>query len=92
MIPNLDWLEHAACAGMDPRAFFSIGNHARAQVNSARKVCATCPVREQCASWAIETGESNGVWGGMSQQELRKKRRRFTNRHKTSTTSPKAPA
>jgi hypothetical protein len=56
-----------------------------AQVNEARKVCAACAVREQCASWAIETGERNGVWGGMSQQELRTKRRRFTSRARTNT-------
>lgn len=85
MSPNLDWLQHAACAGIDSRAFFAIGNHARAQVNAARRVCAACPVRQQCADWAIETGERNGVWGGMSQQQLRQKRRRFTSRTRAST-------
>ncbi|MCG0066267.1 WhiB family transcriptional regulator [Streptomyces tricolor] len=88
MIRNLAWLQHAACAGMDVRAFFSSGHHARAQVNEARRVCATCPVQTQCAAWAIETGERWGVWGGMSQKQLREKRRRFTSRAKTSTTAP----
>lgn len=83
MIPNLDWLNDAACSGMDSRAFFAIGNHACAQVNEARKVCAGCPVRPQCADWAIQTGERHGVWGGMSQLQLRKRRRRFTDRSKT---------
>lgn len=85
MIPSLDWLERAACAGIDSRAFFANGCHSREQVHAAKRVCAACPVREQCAQWAIETGERNGVWGGMSQQELRKKRRRFTSRTKAST-------
>ncbi|MFE6354334.1 WhiB family transcriptional regulator [Streptomyces rochei] len=79
------WRQQAACAGMDPRAFFSIGHHARAQVNAARRVCATCPVRQQCADFAIGVGEANGVWGGMSQKQLRERRRRFTSRAKTST-------
>ncbi|MFI9340010.1 WhiB family transcriptional regulator [Streptomyces sp. NPDC052773] len=85
MIRNLDWLQQAACAGLDHRAFFATSRHARAQVNAARRVCAACPVREQCATWAIQTGERWGVWGGMSQQELRRRRRRFTSRAKTST-------
>ncbi|MFB8772142.1 WhiB family transcriptional regulator [Streptomyces broussonetiae] len=83
MIPNLDWLADAACAGMDTRAFFSTGRHARAQVNAARRVCAACPVRVQCGQWAIQTGEKWGVWGGMSQRQLRQRRRRFTSRAKT---------
>ena len=39
MIPNLGWLRDAACAGMDDRAFFATGRHARAQVFAAKKVC-----------------------------------------------------
>ena len=83
MIPNVDWLEHAACAGMDPRAFFANGCHSREQVHAAQKICASCPVRAQCADYAVQIGERNGVWGGMSQKELRQRRRRFTSRAKT---------
>ncbi|MGW7495402.1 WhiB family transcriptional regulator [Streptomyces luteogriseus] len=79
------WRQRAACIGIDPRAFFPIGHHARAQVNAARRICAACPVRQQCAAFAIETGERNGIWGGMTQQQLRQRRRRFTSRAKTST-------
>lgn len=85
MIPNLDWLARAICAGMDQRAFFATGNHARAQVFAAKRVCAACPVKAECRDWAIESGESFGVWGGMSQHELRTKRRRFTSRARTGT-------
>ncbi|MEV7389579.1 WhiB family transcriptional regulator [Streptomyces sp. NPDC091215] len=85
MIPNLDWLADAACAGMDSRAFFATGHHARAQVNAARRVCKTCPVQPHCRDWAIQTGEYWGVWGGMSQLELRRKRRRFTSSARTGT-------
>lgn len=85
MIPNLDWLKRAACAGLDPRAFFSSGHHARAQVNAAKRVCAACPVQMACRAYAIETGEKFGVWGGLSQRQLRQRRRRFTSRAKTNT-------
>lgn len=92
MIQNLDWLDDAACGGMDSRVFFANGCHARAQVHVAQKICAACPVRPACEAWAIETGERFGVWGGMSQRELRRKRRRFTSRAKAGTTPPKASA
>jgi hypothetical protein len=85
MIPRTDWIERAACAGLDTRVFFSDGHHGREQVAVARRICAACPVQTECANWAIRTGEYYGVWGGMSQKELRQRRRRFTNRGGTST-------
>jgi hypothetical protein len=87
----LGWFSQAACAGMDQRVFFANGYHSREQVRAAQKVCDSCPVRAQCAAFAIETGEKWGVWGGMSQQQLRQKRYRFTSRAKTNTTAPKPP-
>ncbi|MEU0017997.1 WhiB family transcriptional regulator [Streptomyces rochei] len=77
MIPNLDWQDRAACVGLDSRVFYANGKHAREQVNAARKVCAACPVAAQCADFAIQTGEKWGVWGGMSQKQLRQRRRRL---------------
>lgn len=74
MIPNLDWQDRAACVGLDSRVFYANGKYARAQVHAAQRVCATCPVTAQCAAWAIQSGEKWGVWGGMSQKELRQKR------------------
>lgn len=92
MSSTTDWMQDAVCAGMDPRVFFAQNRHSREQVNVARQICATCPVAAACGDWAIQTGERNGVWGGMTQQELRRKRQRFTSRAKTNTTAPKAPA
>jgi len=37
------------------------------------KVCqSVCPVRKQCLTFALETGEHAGVWGGLTERELRK--------------------
>ena len=30
----------------------------------AKELCATCPVREECLSQALQRGEPHGVWGG----------------------------
>ena len=36
---------------------------------AAKRVCASCPVRAQCATHALRVGEEYGVWGGFSETE-----------------------
>lgn len=36
----------------------------------AKKMCGECPVRQQCAEYAIKW-EADGIWGGMSATERR---------------------
>lgn len=88
-VPELDraddWRDFAACRFEDPEVFFAEGKASHAQVVHAQAVCHTCPVRIQCGEHAIQAGEFYGVWGGMSQNQLRQRRRRFTSRAKTDT-------
>lgn len=76
MSQTTDWRREAACIGVDPRAFFAEGRYAVEQSRAARGICATCPVRPLCAEFAIQVGERYGVWGGMTQRELRQRRDR----------------
>lgn len=71
--PGLDWRYAAACRSCDPELFFpvSTGPAAEPQVTEAKAVCAQCPVRAKCLDFALRTGQAHGVWGGMSEQELR---------------------
>jgi WhiB family redox-sensing transcriptional regulator len=64
---------HGACRGVDPDLFFPVGSSGPAllQAAEAKAVCAGCPVRDDCLSYAIETGQSAGVWGGTSEEERR---------------------
>ncbi len=39
------------------------------EVRFAKAVCARCPVRAECATVAIETGQDFGVWGGLDMAE-----------------------
>jgi WhiB family redox-sensing transcriptional regulator len=41
------------------------------RTKAAREVCATCPVREQCLDFAIRNRIDNGIWGGLTEKELR---------------------
>lgn len=64
-----DWRDQSACRGMDGELFFPVGNSAEAcaQEEAAKTVCGTCPVRTECLSWALDSGQSSGVWGGLSE-------------------------
>jgi WhiB family redox-sensing transcriptional regulator len=67
-----DWRDHAACRGMDPELFFPIGTSSASlqQIDEAKQICRTCPVRRPCLRWALENGDA-GVWGGTSEDERR---------------------
>ena len=38
----------------------------------ALAVCDRCPVQVQCLAYAVATRQQHGVWGGRTQQELRR--------------------
>ncbi|PZS06271.1 MAG: WhiB family transcriptional regulator [Pseudonocardiales bacterium] len=82
----MDWRHRALCRDEDPELFFPIGNTgpALSQIDAAKAVCRRCPVTEDCLSWALESGQDAGVWGGMSEDERRAlKRRRARARART---------
>jgi len=63
----------SACRDEDPELFFPVGNRGPAvrQIAAAKSVCFRCPVISECLTWALETGEDAGVWGGMDEDERR---------------------
>jgi WhiB family redox-sensing transcriptional regulator len=77
-----NWRDHAACRHEDPDLFFPIGatGPALVQQERAKTVCRRCPVREQCLQWALDTGQTIGVWGGTSEAERRALKRRAASR------------
>jgi len=79
-----DWRARSACLQADPELFFPIGSTGPAvrQVNEAKRVCGSCPVRSACLEWALEARQDHGVWGGLTEDERRSLRRRSA-RHRT---------
>ncbi|WP_067781691.1 WhiB family transcriptional regulator [Actinomyces vulturis] len=69
----LAWQERALCAQTDPEAFFP---EKGGSTREAKRVCATCEVREECLEYALAHDERFGIWGGLSERERRKLKRR----------------
>ncbi len=68
-----EWQYDGACRAVDPSVFFhpegERGPARRRRDESAKAVCATCPVMEQCRQHALTVREPYGVWGGMTEDE-----------------------
>lgn len=75
------WYEEAACASYPAELFFPPSD-APSAANAAKAICEGCPVREECLSFALETAQAEGVWGGMNAGERRRLRRRLRDRER----------
>jgi WhiB family redox-sensing transcriptional regulator len=75
--PDTNWRESAACRYVDPDLHFPKANtpDGLKQLKDAKRVCAGCPAREACLEWALSTGQTAGVWGGMSERQRKGMRR-----------------
>ena len=69
----LGWQSDSLCAQTDPEAFFP---EKGGSTRDAKKICSSCEVRAQCLEYALENDERFGIWGGLSERERRKLRKR----------------
>lgn len=69
------WHERGVCRQVATAIFFD-----EKYEPLAKRVCSSCPVRNECRAWALDAGSSlHGVWGGLSwwdRQKLRRAQRR----------------
>ncbi len=68
-----DWQLLGSCRGEDPAVFFhpegERGPARAAREAAAKAICASCPVRIQCAEHSLAVREPYGVWGGLSEDD-----------------------
>jgi WhiB family transcriptional regulator, redox-sensing transcriptional regulator len=73
------WRESAACQQVDTELFFPVSRSGRgaAEARQAKAICARCPVRQPCLSYALATRQAYGIWGGYDDEERRVLHRRM---------------
>lgn len=67
------WSERAACDTATARLFFAAdgerGAAKEARERLAQGICARCPVRAECLTYAVDTHQHAGVWGGTTEDQ-----------------------
>ncbi len=80
-----DWQLESACRGLDSDIFYhpdgERGQARERRIQTAKAICATCPVILQCREAALKSREPYGVWGGMSEED----RENYYQRHSAKT-------
>jgi WhiB family redox-sensing transcriptional regulator len=66
--PLGDWIEDAACRGANPNRFFPTTGES---LDAAKALCASCSVRADCLTYALDNVVPYGIWGGLSERQRR---------------------
>lgn len=78
---DASYQEHGACRGKSPDLFFPSMNADEGNGSKndpkAKAICATCPVQEECRTYAMDAHEVWGIWGGTDRRERAKLRRTY---------------
>jgi WhiB family redox-sensing transcriptional regulator len=68
-----DW-DIANCYGMDTEIFFpDPRSHNSKDTWMVKKICNTCPIKQQCLDWGLKY-ERHGIWGGATAGERQRMR------------------
>lgn len=78
------WFDKAACKGRMEDFFPKktadnpTGHKDITYIAAARKVCRSCPVREECLNYALEYPHTDmhGVWAGLTPRQLGSEQKR----------------
>lgn len=68
-----EWTEDALCVQIDPELFFP---EKGGSTREAKRVCMSCDARSACLDYALANDERFGIWGGLSERERRKLKKR----------------
>lgn len=64
-----EWMAEGNCRFEPPATFFPSDG---VGVEVAKRICATCPVKEPCLEYALDYRIDHGVWGGTSERQRRR--------------------
>ena len=78
---QLEWQEDAACREFDNVLFFGAEDgeselERQTREAHAKTICNSCPVKQPCLEFAMETNQKYGIWGGYTDKERGSLKRR----------------
>ena len=73
--PPGEWRLRGACVGTPVAWWFPRRGDPTAHL---KRICAGCPVRQECADYALPLAGLRGAWGGLSEKERRRARAKLT--------------
>lgn len=68
----MTWRDEAACRREEGEEGPDFHSEDPTEIATALSICAECPVRKECLSYALNGYERFGVWGGRTETELRR--------------------
>ena len=80
-----DWRKHAACNGFPTRWWFP---ERGGRLDLPSFICRSCPVKDDCLSYAMDENITHGVWGGVSESGRRRLRKKAAGRDRHDVTDP----
>src|SRR5829696_8106243 len=66
------WRDQAACRDLVTADYDPFFADTEAGKREAIGICTACPVRDDCLTFAVRTGQQYGIWGGQPQQIIRR--------------------
>ena len=84
LLSSSSWRERAACLNFPAVLFFGMDDsessaERRSREDSAKRICLSCEVKNECLEYALSTREPYGIWGGLTEIE---RRARLHHRHR----------
>jgi len=74
------WRARSACRDSSPDIFFPVGTTGPAleHIDTAKRICTACQVRDECLEFALATNQEAGIWGATTEEERRKLRKTWS--------------
>lgn len=70
---RLPFRDRALCAQTDPEAWYP---EKGGSTREAKRICNRCEAKAECLEYALARDERYGIWGGLSERERRRLKRR----------------
>jgi WhiB family redox-sensing transcriptional regulator len=75
-----DWEDQGLCKGHPNPELWTPLSKASPEAKEGKRICRHCPVIVECLTYALNTDERNGTWGGLTQWERAADRKRAKQR------------